>query len=92
MLGEKVACATVFPHLDIRSYMHVQWYLLLWQLHFDFGDFSSGACHIMRITIAERNPDTGLLTEETFARDNTMPIVTMLIASGQSGNTAGNVQ
>ena len=81
MLGERVACATASPHLSyIRTYM-------CRQLHFDFGDLNNGVCHIMKIAIAESNPDMGLLAHQTFscsfdvlARAAKMPITTMSVA------------
>ena len=62
MLGEKVACAAISPHLFILSYMEVQCYPPLWQLQSDFGDFSNGVFHVMKITKAESNPGIGLIT------------------------------
>ena len=56
-----------------------------WQLHLDFGDFSSGVCHVMRIiTMVDCSPFVGVVTQQTFsvvphvvARVNKMPITTM---------------
>ena len=50
MLGEEVACAAVSPNLYIMSYIKVQCYLPLRQLHSDFGDFNNGVYHVMKIT------------------------------------------
>ena len=36
------------------------------QLHSDFGDFSNGVCHVMKITIIDSNHDKGLLTQQIF--------------------------
>ena len=33
----------------------------IWQLHSDFGNFNNGVCDVMKITIAESNPDIELL-------------------------------
>ena len=62
-------------------------YLLLWQLHSDFGDFKNGACHVVNIPIADSNPDIELLTQQAFclspdalARVNKSPIVTISLA------------
>ena len=44
MLGEEVACAAVSPNLYIMSYIKVQCYLPLRQLHSDFGDFTNRVC------------------------------------------------
>ena len=60
MLGEKTACAAISPH----SYL--QRYLPLWLLRSDFLDFDHNVCHIMNFTIAERNPDLGLLIQQAF--------------------------
>ena len=61
LLGEKVACATVSPHLSLLSYIPVQCYPPLWQLHCDFRDFNNGVCHVLKITTADSSPDMGLL-------------------------------
>ena len=52
MLGEKVVCATISPHLSILSYIQAQSYLPLWQWHSDFEGFSNGVCHALKITVA----------------------------------------
>ena len=36
------------------------------QLHSDFGDFSEGVRHAMKITTADSNPDVGLSTQQMF--------------------------
>ena len=51
----------------ILSYMQVQSYPHLRQLHSDFGDFSNGVCHVSKIAIAESNPDMGPVTQQTFS-------------------------
>ena len=56
-LGEKVVCAAVSPLLYTLPYMQVQWYLPLQQPHFNFPDFNNGDFYVMKITIAESNPD-----------------------------------
>ena len=48
------------------SYIQVQHYPPQWQLQSDFGDFSNEVCHVRKITIAESDPATGLLTQQTF--------------------------
>ena len=40
---------------------------LLRQLHCDFRAFSSGVCHVMKITVAESSPGTDLLHKKHFA-------------------------
>ena len=65
-LGEKVARAAVSPHLYIPSYKYTSAVLFaaptaelrLWS--------QNGVCHVMKFTTAESNPDTGLLTQQTF--------------------------
>ena len=52
VLGEKVVCATFFPHLYIMCCTQVQCYLTLRQLYSDFRDFSHAVCHVMKIIIA----------------------------------------
>ena len=58
------------------------------QLHSGFVDFNNEVCHASKIIIAESDPDTGLLTQQTLrlspdlpARANKMPIITMSVAS-----------
>ena len=61
MLGETVECATVSPYPHTLPYMPVQCYLpLRQQLHFDFGYFNDGVGHVMKITIAESNPNVAV--------------------------------
>ena len=60
MMGEKVAYAPVSPHMYILSYMQVRRYPPLRQLHSDFGDFRTGDCRVMKITMDENNPDMGI--------------------------------
>ena len=74
----------------ILSYILVQCYLQLWQLHSDFGDFSNEVCHVTKITTAESNPYMGLLTQQTFcflpdvfSTENNLPIMTMSLHSGR---------
>ena len=84
ILGEKVACASVSPHLYILLYTQVQ----CWRhsaAALPLRDFSNGLCHVMKITIAESNPYIEFLTGQTFcfslrvlARNIEMPIMTML--------------
>ena len=62
MLGEAAACATVSLHSYILSYIQAQCFLPLRQPHSDFGDYDIGVCYVMKITIANSNPNTGLLT------------------------------
>lgn len=62
MLGEKIACAAISPHLHILLYVQVQCHPPLWQLHSVMGDFSNEVCYVKKITVAESNPDMGLVT------------------------------
>ena len=39
LLGEKIECAAISPHLHMLSYIQMQCHLLLLQLHSDLGDF-----------------------------------------------------
>ena len=64
MLGEKVECAAVSPHLRILSYIQVQYFPLLLQLFFDFGDFNDRICQVVEMSVAENNDDMGLLTQQ----------------------------
>ena len=57
ILGEKVACAAVSPNSYMLSYTHVQCFSPLRQVHFDFGNFNSGVCHVLKMTTAESAPD-----------------------------------
>ena len=50
MLGEKVECAVVSPHLYILSYMLVQCCTPLLQLHSDLRDVSNEVCRVMKTT------------------------------------------
>ena len=62
-----LACVAVSPR-EYRAHFHlrVQYYMLLWQLHSDFGDFSDEVRHVMKMAIAESNHYTGLLTQQIF--------------------------
>ena len=42
MLGEKVVCAAVSPHLCMLSHIQVQCYPPLGLMHSNFGDFNNG--------------------------------------------------
>ena len=48
-VGEMVVCAAVSPQLYILSYMQVQCLLPLWLMHSDFGGFSNGVYHVVKI-------------------------------------------
>ena len=48
------------PHMNLLSCIQVQLYPPHWPLHFDFWDFNIGVCHVMKITVADSNPDKGL--------------------------------
>ena len=61
VLGEEVARAAVFPHLCMLSYMQMQCYSPLQQLHSAFMAFNKRVCQVMKNTVAESNPDTELL-------------------------------
>lgn len=37
-----------------------------WQLRSSFGDFNNGDWHVVKISIAESNPEMGLITRQTF--------------------------
>ena len=57
-------------------------------LHSDFRDLNNEVCHVMKMTVAESNPDMGLLTQQTFrfslnilATADKIPIMTMSKAS-----------
>ena len=79
--GKKVACANVSPHLNVLSYAQVWCYSPLWQLHSYLGDFSDRACRVRYTTVAENNPDIGLLMQQSFslnpdvARGKKIPII-----------------
>ena len=63
----KVAHATISGHLYTLSCTQVQCYTPLQQLHSAFRDCNRGVfVHVMKSTIAESNPDTELLTQQTF--------------------------
>ena len=63
MMGERVACAAVSPHLYVQSYTLVRRYQTRRQLHSDFGDFSNGVRYVMKIAKTKSNPDMELLTQ-----------------------------
>ena len=78
------------PQLYILLCIQVPCCPLLWRLKSNFGDFSNVVCSIIKITIAESNPDTELLTHQMFcfspsilARDSKMPVMTASVASDQ---------
>ena len=57
-----------FPlHLNTPSNTQVQHYLPVWQLYCDFGGFSNGLCHVMKIYMAERDPDMQILAQQISA-------------------------
>ena len=60
--GWEGCVCNVFPHLCIVSYIQVQCSTPLWQLHSKFRDFKSGVCRVMKISVAESNPDRTLNT------------------------------
>ena len=66
ILGEKVACATVSPHLYILSYIHVPRYPPFRQLHSDFGISVMDFVMSLNDYIAESNPYMEFLTQPTF--------------------------
>ena len=53
MLGEKVVCAAISPHLCMLSHIQVQCCPLLWLLHSDFGDFLTLGILIMEISCSD---------------------------------------
>lgn len=80
MLCEKLLCATVRSlHLNvILSNIQVQHYptAVLRQLYSGFGNLSSVVSHVVRITIARRNPEMNLtqrLCPKVPVRDNKTP-------------------
>ena len=81
MLGEKIACAIISPHLYV--YCHT-----LCKCSVTCHSSTNGVLHAMEIAIAEGCPDLGLLTQQAFcfspnmlARVNKVPIMTLAIAS-----------
>ena len=52
MLGERVAYAAVSQHLYILSYIQARRYPPLRKLLSDFGDFSTGVSHVMKMTVS----------------------------------------
>ena len=50
MLGEKVVCAAVSPHLYILSYIQVQSCPPQRKLRTNFGDLNNGVCHVIGLT------------------------------------------
>ena len=90
IMSERIACAAVSPHLYILSYLQAQCYPPLRQLHPYVGDFNAGVCHVIKIILADCNPNMGLLTQWRFCLSpdvltsaNNMPIMTTSVASGQ---------
>ena len=51
MLGKKVVCVTIFPHLYV-IHIHTQCCPPTWQLHSDFRESNNGVSHVMKITMA----------------------------------------
>ena len=87
-VGEMVVCAAISPQLYILSNMQVQCLLPLWLMHSDFGGFSNGVYHVVKVTVGENTLDPGSLTQQTWcfgpntgARDNKMLIMTLSIDS-----------
>ena len=67
MPDEKVACTTVSPHLVLLSYMQVQFYLPLQQLHSDSEHFNKRVCYVIKTTTVERIPDMKLNTANIWS-------------------------
>ena len=80
---KRVACAAISPHSCMLSCIQVHCYLPLGQLHADFRDLNNGVHPVMKITVAESNPDMGLFntdilllprrsgySQEDFSNDN----------------------
>ena len=61
MLGEKIPCATVSPHLYRHTYKCRLFGVCppLRQLSSDQGDFKTGVRQSVKITTADSNPDVG---------------------------------
>ena len=75
------------PHLYTLPCTQVQCYPPLWQLHSDFGDFSSGVCHAMKNTIVESHPNVGqqafCFSPSVATGDSTeMPVTTIVDSLG----------
>ena len=60
MLGERVACVTVFPHLYKLPYTQVQYNPKFWHLHSVFGDYSHAACRVMKIIMTDCSHGIGI--------------------------------
>ena len=74
-----------FPS-PVHAVIQVKCFLPLW--HLKFGDFSHGICRVVKITIADSNPDMKLWTQQTLhfspsvvPRCSEMPVKTMSAAS-----------
>ena len=68
MLSEKVACEADSP-TPVNTALHTRAAVLPtppWQLHSNFGDFSIGVCHVVKIIagLADDKPDMGLFNTE----------------------------
>ena len=61
----------------------------IWAAALNLGDFSYGVCRMMKVSIAEGSPSTGLSAQQTFyfspdilVRHSEMPAMTASVASG----------
>ena len=75
------------PHLYTLPCTQVQCYPPFWQLHSDFGDFSSGVCHAMKNTIVDSHPNVRqqafCFSPRVATGDSTkMPVSTMADSLG----------
>ena len=67
LLTDTVVHATVSPPLKILSHIQMQCCSPCEQPNSKYQDFSKGVCHALKITVAERNPNMGILTKTSFA-------------------------
>ena len=90
MLGEKGACAAVSSHsLFVHTVAHTGEVLpATLAAALRLREFQYRVCHVMKIAIAESNPDTGLLSQQTvrlspvvLTRVNRMTVMSTSVVS-----------
>ena len=90
MLSKNVACVAISPHLYIMLYLYTNAVVpAIWAAALNLGDFSYGVWRMMKVSIAEGSPSTGLSAQQTFyfspdilVRHSEMPAMTASVASG----------
>ena len=57
ILASKEKTTTIMTLVQAVIDIQVQFYSPLWHLYFNFKDFNSGVCYVMKISVTESNPN-----------------------------------